>query len=81
VRTTSPPGIYCHPYDFDVDEPRWRVPDVGALSPLLWVGRGGLWRKLEILFRDGAGPTCGELATQHADAPYFTQVPARATVP
>lgn len=44
------PWTYLHPYDIDRDEPRWRVPDAGRLSPLLWVGRKGVLRKLERLF-------------------------------
>lgn len=53
------PWTYTHPYDFDVDEPRWKVPDAGRLSTLLWVGRKGLYAKLDRLLVEGfaaAGP-------------------------
>ncbi|MCX7619846.1 MAG: polysaccharide deacetylase family protein [Acidimicrobiales bacterium] len=49
--TMNPPApggsLYVHPHDFDLDEPRWRVPDAGRLSPLLWAGRRSLWKKLD----------------------------------
>ncbi len=44
-------SLYVHPHDFDLDEPYWRVPDAGRLSPLLWVGRRGLYRKLDRIHR------------------------------
>jgi polysaccharide deacetylase family protein (PEP-CTERM system associated) len=56
------PWTYTHPYDFDPGEPRWAVPDAGRLSPLLWVGRKGLYAKLDRLLDHGrnAGPPLGE---------------------
>lgn len=48
--------LYCHPYDFDVDEPFWWVGDVGWMSPLLWVGRRSLLAKLERLAAHGTAP-------------------------
>jgi len=50
------PWTYCHPYDFDTDEKFWWVPDAGRMAPLLWVGRKGLWKKLDRLLANGAGP-------------------------
>ncbi len=39
------PFVYCHPYDFDPDEPYWREPVAGRLAPLgrapAPVGQGG----------------------------------------
>lgn len=62
-RVAPDPGtdyLYCHPYDFDDGEPFWWVPDVGMLSPLLWVGRRGLRDKLEGLVAGGTAPPLGE---------------------
>ena len=58
----SAPWTYTHPYDFDPGEPKWKVPDAGRLYPLLWVGRKGLFKKLDRLLGDGAtaGPPLGE---------------------
>jgi polysaccharide deacetylase family protein (PEP-CTERM system associated) len=48
------PWTYVHPYDADVGERYWRVPDAGRLSPLLWVGRRGVLAKLDaVLARPG----------------------------
>ena len=43
------PWTYMHPYDIDTDEPYWRVPDAGWMSPALWVGRRRLLAKLDRL--------------------------------
>jgi hypothetical protein len=48
------PWTYLHPYDIDPGERYWPVPDAGRLSPLLWVGRRGLLRKLDRLLDAGA---------------------------
>lgn len=48
--------IYCHPYDFDPDEPFFWEPVAGVLSPLLWVGRGRLWSKIETLLDPDVPP-------------------------
>jgi polysaccharide deacetylase family protein (PEP-CTERM system associated) len=64
ARRVFPPGptpwTYLHPYDLDPDEPYWRVPDAGALSPLLWVGRRHMLGKLDRLLAQGAGVPLGE---------------------
>jgi peptidoglycan-N-acetylglucosamine deacetylase len=53
--------IYCHPYDFDVDEPYWVVPEAGRIgSRLLWYNRGGTFRKIEALLRGRAAPPLAE---------------------
>lgn len=54
-RACRVPWIYLHPYDIDRGEPYWRVPDAGRLSPLLWVGRRGVFSKLDPLLMHGAG--------------------------
>lgn len=56
------PLTYCHPYDFDTEEPFWVVPGTGRLgSRLLWIGRRTMFDKLDKLFADGAGPPLCEL--------------------
>ena len=44
------PWCYAHPYDFDPDEPRWTIPEVGRLgSRLMWWGRAGMKHRMERL--------------------------------
>ena len=51
------PWTYCHPYDFDPDEPFWVVPEVGrAGSRLIWFNRSNMLPRLDRLFADGAAP-------------------------
>jgi polysaccharide deacetylase family protein (PEP-CTERM system associated) len=48
--------IYCHPYDFDPDEPFWVVPDAGPLgSRLLWYNRRRMFAKIERIVRTNPG--------------------------
>jgi polysaccharide deacetylase family protein (PEP-CTERM system associated) len=50
-------GVYFHPYDVDEDEPFHWLPDAGLMSPLVWVNRSRMFRRLDRLFADGgAGP-------------------------
>jgi hypothetical protein len=52
---------YCHPYDFDPDEPYWVVPEAGRLgSRLLWYNRRRTFTKIDALLRDGAAPPLAE---------------------
>ena len=52
---------YCHPYDFDPDEPYWVVPQTGrGMSRLLWVGRKRMFDRLGRLLADGVAPPLGE---------------------
>jgi polysaccharide deacetylase family protein (PEP-CTERM system associated) len=68
---------YCHPYDFDPDEPYWVVPEAGRLgSRLLWYNRRRTFDKIDALLRDGAAPplaervaALGSLPTCQAGAP------------
>lgn len=58
---------YCHPYDFDPDEPYWQVGDVPrALNRLLWIGRRRMLSKIDRLVGSGsdAGPPLAELVDQ-----------------
>lgn len=53
--------IYCHPYDFDPDEPFWVVPDAGPMgSRLLWYNRRRTFAKVERILRGRAGRPLGE---------------------
>lgn len=79
---TSPraPWLYCHPYDLDVDESYWVVPDAGRLgSRLLWLNRRRMRARIVRLVGDGAGPPlavrAGRLA---ADLPIVDLRPGRA---
>jgi polysaccharide deacetylase family protein (PEP-CTERM system associated) len=59
------PWTYCHPYDFDPDEPFWVVPEVGrAGSRLIWFNRKNMLPRLDRLFADGAAPPLRERARQ-----------------
>lgn len=57
--------VYLHPYDIDLDEPPWKVPDAGIGSPLLFMGRRSLLTKLDRLVRRfGTAPPLGEQVEQ-----------------
>ena len=77
LRALDPPPdgavLYCHPYDFDADEPFWWVDDVGPLAPLLWLGRRGLRAKLDHLVAAGTTPPLRERLADAAIGPVFDQ--------
>lgn len=53
---------YCHPYDFDPEEPYWVVGDVPRwMNRLLWARRRGMRRKVTRLLAGRGGPPLGEL--------------------
>jgi polysaccharide deacetylase family protein (PEP-CTERM system associated) len=61
---------YCHPYDFDPDEPYSRRPGLGVLqSRLLWVNRRGMHRRVARLLAMGAGAPLAERAALLEPAP------------
>jgi polysaccharide deacetylase family protein (PEP-CTERM system associated) len=70
LERTSIPNLYCHPYDFDADDPRWAVPDVQAWGVrLLWMNRSRMFAKLDRLLRHGpVGPPLVERLDGVADA-------------
>ena len=64
---------YLHPYDFDAAETYTRMPGTAAwVSVLLWLNRGGTWKKLGHLLESGAGKPLGEMA---ADAAFSGALP------
>lgn len=65
------PFLYCHPYDFDPDEPFWWEPVAGRLAPLLWVGRRGLLDKVAGLLAPPGPPLADRLEEARAVARPF----------
>lgn len=64
--------LYAHPYDFDPDEERWVVPEVGALgSRLLWWGRSGMRSKVGALVAGAERPLAEVASSVAADATVF----------
>jgi polysaccharide deacetylase family protein (PEP-CTERM system associated) len=63
--------IYCHPYDFDPDEPYWVVPEAGRIgSRLLWYGRRRAFARVRSLLAGRAGGPLGlRAAALSADLP------------
>lgn len=68
------PGIYCHPYDIDPDEPRWAIPGVPAWGVrLLWLRRRGMLAKLaRMLDTWPVGPPLAERLHEVEGAPVFS---------
>lgn len=65
------PWVYAHPYDFDPDEPRWIVPEVGRLgSRLLWWNRRTMKERVRGLV-EGSRWTLGETAANLTDLKVF----------
>lgn len=55
--------VYCHPYDFDPGERYYVVPDAGALmSPLLWVGRRRMFRRMDAWLANAGDPLAERVA-------------------
>ena len=63
--------LYAHPYDFDPDEPRWVVPEVGRLgSRVLWWGRSAMKTRVEQLVA-GSRQTLADMAASLPQLPVF----------
>ena len=64
--------LYSHPYDFDAEEPLYRIKNSSWLvSLLLWFRRAGTLQKLERLFLDDPNISAnGTFATQIASGAY-----------
>jgi polysaccharide deacetylase family protein (PEP-CTERM system associated) len=73
LERTQVPNLYCHPYDFDADEPRWAVDDVQPWAVrLLWINRRHMFTKLDKLLRSGpVGAPLAERLDDVAGAPIF----------
>ena len=76
-RSTPVPFTYVHPYDPDVAEPFWWVPEAGRLSPLLWIGRGSTLARLDRLAARAAPPLVDRLCEL---PPLATFDPGRSSV-
>jgi polysaccharide deacetylase family protein (PEP-CTERM system associated) len=74
LERTQVPNLYCHPYDFDADEPRWAVDDVPRWATfLLWLNRRRMVAKLDRLFATGpVGPPLAERLAGLGAAPAFS---------
>lgn len=69
--------LYAHPYDFDPDEPRWVVPEVGRLgSRVLWWGRHKMKSRVEQLVA-GRQRTLADMAASMTALPVFSPDSAR----
>ncbi len=63
--------LYAHPYDFDPDEERWVVPEVGRVgSRILWIGRAGMTERVRRLVA-GSRVTMSQMAASFTDLPLF----------
>ena len=63
--------LYAHPYDFDPDEQRWVVPEVGRLgSRVLWWGRAGMSARVRRLVA-GSRVTMSDMAASFTELPTF----------
>lgn len=71
LRAGAVPFLYCHPYDFDPDEPFWWEPVAGKLAPLLWLGRRGLLDKVSDLLAPPGVPLRERLDEARASARGF----------
>ena len=62
--------VYCHPYDFDADEPFWVVPEAGRLgSRLLWYNRRHMFAKVAAALGNRPAPPLGERIAALVDVP------------
>jgi len=69
----SAPSMYCHPYDFDPDEPRWAVGDVPPWGRrLLWYNRRRMFAKVSRLLAGPVGPPLVERVAQLTGLPTYT---------
>jgi polysaccharide deacetylase family protein (PEP-CTERM system associated) len=68
---------YCHPYDFDAEEPFWVVPEAGKLgSRLLWYNRRRTFRKIDALLRAGAAAPLAERVPGLGSLPTYEPTPS-----
>lgn len=63
--------VYSHPYDFDPDEPRWILPEVGRVaSRVMWWGRRGMKDRVRGVVA-GSDRTMIDLVDSLEDLPVF----------
>ena len=71
-RAPSHAWLYSHPYDFDPDEERWLLPEVGRLgSRVMWWGRRGMKARVRDLVA-GTERRLVDVVADLGDVPTFT---------
>lgn len=75
MRTAAPSSVlwtYCHPWEFDPDEPFYVYEHGGWLvSRIGWINRGGMLRRVEQSLRAAAGPPLREVVAGLTDLDVF----------
>lgn len=75
VRTADPASVlwtYCHPWEFDPDEPFYVYEHGGWLvSRIGWINRGGMLARVERSLRAASGPPLRDVVAALGDLPVF----------
>jgi hypothetical protein len=75
VRQADPDTVlctYCHPWEFDPDEPFYVYEHGGWLvSRIGWLNRRGMLKRVESTLRPTAGPRLGDIVATLGDLPTF----------
>lgn len=83
VRRADPDTVlwtYCHPWEFDPDEPFYVYEHGGWLvSRIGWLNRKGMLKRVEATLRPVAGATLGEIVASLKDLPTFDPVTSVST--
>ena len=75
IRLADPDTVlwsYCHPWEFDADEPFYVYEHGGWLvSRIGWLNRKGMMKRVEATLRPVAGPMLGEIVASFGELPIF----------